>query len=156
VTALALDPAALPGHAPRLYRAARALCRTREDAEDLVQDTYAKVLAKPRTVRNQDETGYLLTVLRHTHISKHRSVARHPSPVTLYDDAIPDPRTPAETADLYAAIAALPDAYRETLVAVDVVGLSYREAAGALGVPEGTVMSRLSRARRQVIRAIGE
>jgi RNA polymerase sigma-70 factor (ECF subfamily) len=146
-----LDPAALPNHAPRLYRAARALCRTREDAEDLVQDTYANVLAKPRAVN--DETGYLLRVLRNTHVSNHRSATRHPAPATLTEEALPA-KAAHDATDLLDAISALPQNYRETLVAVDVVGLSYREAAGALGVPEGTVMSRLCRARRQVAGAL--
>jgi RNA polymerase sigma-70 factor, ECF subfamily len=147
-----LDPAALPRHAPRLYRAARALCRTREDAEDLVQDTFANVLAKPRIVN--DESGYLLRVLRNTHVSNHRSVTRRPSPVTLDDEAVPAKHAEPAT-DLLDAIADLPVAYKEALIAVDVVGLSYREAAGALGVPEGTVMSRLYRARRQVAGVLG-
>jgi RNA polymerase sigma-70 factor (ECF subfamily) len=145
-----LDPAALPNHAPRLYRAARALCRTREDAEDLVQDTYANVLAKPRTVN--DETGYLLRVLKNTHVSNHRSATRHPPPATLDEETLAA-HTP-HALGLLEAIEALPQTYRETLIAVDVVGLSYREAAGALGVPEGTVMSRLCRARRRVAGAL--
>jgi len=147
-----LDPAALPGHAPRLYRAARALCRTREDAEDLVQDTFTNVLAKPRVV--SDETGYLLRVLRNTHVSNHRAKTRHPSPVTLEDDAVPARQAEGAT-EILDAIAKLPENYRETLIAVDVVGLTYLEAAGALGVPAGTVMSRLCRARRQVAGALG-
>ena len=53
-----------------------------------------------------------------------------------------------------AAVAALPDDFRDVLVAVDVAGLSYKEAAGALRIPEGTVMSRLYRARQQIVRKI--
>jgi RNA polymerase sigma-70 factor (ECF subfamily) len=147
-----LDPAALPYHAPRLYRAARALCRTREDAEDLVQDTFTNVLAKPRVVA--DESGYLLRVLRNTHISNHRSRTRQPPPVTLEEEALPATQPDGAT-DVLDAIANLPDNYRETLIAVDVVGLTYQEAAGALGVPPGTVMSRLCRARRRVAGALG-
>src|SRR3954454_12849637 len=100
-----LDPAVLPDHAPRLYRAARAMCRTREDAEDLVQDTYAKVLAKPRTVRGDDPTGYLMCVLRNTHISRPRSATRQPPPAALCEEAIPDHRTAAGASDLLDAIA---------------------------------------------------
>jgi RNA polymerase sigma-70 factor (ECF subfamily) len=61
-------PAALGDHVDRLYRAAWALCGSREDAEDLVQETFAKVLAKPRFLRNDDDLGYLLRVLRNTFV----------------------------------------------------------------------------------------
>jgi len=54
-----LDPAALPDHVDRLYRAAWASCGSREDAEDLVQETYARVLAKPRLLRREDDLAYL-------------------------------------------------------------------------------------------------
>ena len=74
-------------------------------------------------------------------------------------DLVADPRAqqpPAalEAGELYAAIAALPDDFRDVLVAVDVTGLSYKEAARALRIREGTVMSRLYRARQQVVRRI--
>jgi RNA polymerase sigma-70 factor (ECF subfamily) len=65
-----------------------------------------------------------------------------------------DPQAALEVGELYAAVAALPDDFRDVLVAVDVTGLSYKEAAGALRVREGTVMSRLYRARQQVVRRI--
>src|SRR5919199_4780506 len=70
-----LDPAALGDHVDRLYRAAWALCGSREDAEDLVQDTFARVLAKPRLLRNDDDLGYLLRVLRNTFVSRHRAAS---------------------------------------------------------------------------------
>jgi len=56
-----LDPTVLPDHVDRLYRAAWASCGSREDAEDLVQDTYARVLAKPRLLRREDDTPDVLT-----------------------------------------------------------------------------------------------
>ncbi len=64
-----LDPAALGDHVDRLFRAAWALCGRREDAEDLVQETYARVLARPRRVRDGGELPYLLVALRHTFLS---------------------------------------------------------------------------------------
>src|SRR5919199_6493057 len=73
-----LDPAGLGDHVDRLYRAAWALCGSREDAEDLVQDTFARVLAKPRLLRNDDDLGYLLRVLRNTFVSRHRASSRRP------------------------------------------------------------------------------
>ena len=59
-----------------------------------------------------------------------------------------------EAGEIYAAIAALPDDFRDVLVAVDITGLSYKEAAKALRIREGTVMSRLYRARQQVVRRV--
>ena len=69
----------LADHLDRLYRAAWALSGSREDAEDLVQETYARVLAKPRTIGAADQAlFYLLGVLRNTHISMLRKRARRP------------------------------------------------------------------------------
>jgi RNA polymerase sigma-70 factor, ECF subfamily len=156
-----LDPARLGDHLDRLYRAAWALCGSREDAEDLVQDTYARVLARPRVLRREDDLGYLLRALRNTFLNRKRSESRRlradPLPDTL--DVLADPRAPRpevaiEANELYGAIAALPDDFRDVIVAVDVTGLSYKEAARALRVREGTVMSRLYRARQQVVRRV--
>ena len=156
-----LDPARLGDHLDRLYRAAWALCGSREDAEDLVQETYARVLARPRLLRNDDDLGYLLRALRNTFFNRKRTERRrlHPDPLPEELDLVADARTrephgAVEAGELYAAIAALPDDFRDVLVAVDVAGLSYGEAARALRIPDGTVMSRLYRARRQVVRRI--
>ena len=59
-----LDPSTLGDHIDRLFRAAWAMSGSRTDAEDLVQETFARVLAKPRRVRNEDDFGYLLQALR--------------------------------------------------------------------------------------------
>ncbi len=64
-----LDPEALGDHIDRLYRAAWGLCGSREEAEDLVQETFARVLRKPRFLRSEDDLGYLLRVLRNTFFS---------------------------------------------------------------------------------------
>ena len=156
-----LDPSRLGDHIDRLYRAAWALSGSREDAEDLVQETYARVLARPRLLRSEDDLGYLLRALRNTFLKQKRTESRRLRPGPLPDqlDAVADPRARGpedalEAAELYAAIAGLPDDYRDVLVAVDVAGLSYGEAASALRIPEGTVMSRLYRARQQVVRRI--
>lgn len=157
-----LDPEALPDHVTRLYRAAWAMCGCREDAEDLVQDTYAKVLAKPRVIKNDDELGYLMRVLRNTYISRLRTAARRLQTVELADYAHPAetrtslrPEDAFEASEVYAAVSALPGQYRDALVAVDVAGLSYKEAAKALGTREGTIMSRLYRARQNVAWTLG-
>jgi RNA polymerase sigma-70 factor (ECF subfamily) len=158
-----LDPARLGDHLDRLYRAAWALAGSREDAEDLVQETYTRVLARPRLLRNEDDLGYLLRTLRNTFLNRKRDESRRLRPGPLPDelDLVADPRAQQpeqalEAAELYAAIAALPDDFRDVLVAVDVAGLSYKEAAGALRIREGTVMSRLYRARQQVVRRLGD
>jgi RNA polymerase sigma-70 factor (ECF subfamily) len=156
-----LDPARLGDHLDRLYRAAWALCGSREDAEDLVQETYMRLLARPRLLRNEDDLGYLLRALRNTFLNQKRTESRRLRAAPLPDelDVVADPhaRRPQdalESAELYAAIAALPSDFRDVLVAVDITGLSYKEAARALRIREGTVMSRLYRARQQVVRRI--
>ena len=68
-----LDPARLGDHLDRLYRAAWALCGSREEAEDLVQETYARVLARPRLLRREDDLGYLLRALRNTFLNQKRA-----------------------------------------------------------------------------------
>jgi RNA polymerase sigma-70 factor, ECF subfamily len=157
-----LDPERAVEHLPRLYRAARAWTRSREEAEDLVQETYARVLARPRWLRGEDELGYLLRALRNTLISQLRAQRRRPVTTELADE-IPvgtrssdDPAVAAEQNEVYEAISALPEEFRDALVAVDVAGLSYDEAARALGVPEGTLTSRLFRARDRVARRLSE
>jgi hypothetical protein len=71
-----LDPARLGDHLDRLYRAAWALCGSREEAEDLVQETYARLLARPRFLRNDDDLGYLLHALRNTFLNQKRTESR--------------------------------------------------------------------------------
>jgi RNA polymerase sigma-70 factor, ECF subfamily len=156
-----LDTARLGDHLDRLYRAAWALCGSREDAEDLVQETYARVLGRPRLLRHEDDLGYLLRALRNTFLNQKRTERRRLRPGPLPDqlDLVPDPhaREPQaslEAGELYAAVAALPGDFRDVLVAVDIAGLSYKEAARALRIREGTVMSRLYRARQQVVRRV--
>jgi RNA polymerase sigma-70 factor (ECF subfamily) len=156
-----LDPARLGDHLDRLYRAAWALSGSREDAEDLVQETYARVLARPRLLRNEDDLGYLLRALRNTFLTQKRTESRRlrPGPLPEQLDLVADPqaREPeaaVEAAELYAAVASLPGDFRDVLVAVDITGLSYKETARALRIREGTVMSRLYRARQQVVRQI--
>ena len=158
-----LDPNHLGDHLDRLYRAAWALCGSREDAEDLVQETYARVLQKPRILRSEEDLGYLLRVLRNTHFSRLRAAARRPRTDPLPDelDRLADrnaatPDKALHSSELYAQIAALPDPFREALVAIDVVGLSYREAARALRVREATVTTRLYRARQRLAHTLGD
>jgi RNA polymerase sigma-70 factor (ECF subfamily) len=152
-----LDPQSLTRHIDRLYRAAWALCGSREDAEDLVQETFARVLSRPRMLRGDDELYYLMRVLRNTFLTTRRTAARRPPTVATLEDVVTADARPTgrpeqalEIRELYATIAELPDDFRLALVAVDVLGLSYKEAARALGTREATITTRLFRARRQV------
>ena len=157
-----LDPAALGDHIDRLYRGAWALCGSREDAEDLVQETFARVLRKPRTLRSEDDLGYLLRVLRNTFFSQRRTAARSPlvtstlENLQLEDRAAVHPQARVEGRELYAAVAELPADFRDAVVAVDVLGLSYAQAARALRSREATLTTRLHRARQRLARALTE
>jgi len=152
-----LDPSTLGDHIDRLFRAAWALSGSRAEAEDLVQETFARVLAKPRRVRNDDDLGYLLQALRNTFISSRRAAARRLAPQALEDSIEPVDPSPAsrpeqavEAREVFAVIAGLSEPFRDALVAVDVAGLSYAEAAELVGTNEATITSRLFRARAQV------
>jgi len=152
-----LDPQSLTRHVDRLYRAAWALCGSREDAEDLVQETFVRVLARPRVLRGEDELYYLMRVLRNTFLTGLRSASRRPVTVATLEDVVSADARPTgrpeqalEITELYGAIAELREDFRLALVAVDVLGLSYGEAARALGAREATITTRLFRARRQV------
>ena len=156
-----LDPARLGDHVDRLYRAAWALTGSREDAEDLVQDTYVRVLSRPRFLSGEDDLGYLLRVLRNTFLNRLRTQSRRPRTTDVPEGVefveqreSTQPERALEAREIYEAIAALPGDFRDVLVAVDVAGLSYKEAADALGAREGTIMSRLYRARQQVARLL--
>jgi RNA polymerase sigma-70 factor, ECF subfamily len=153
-----LDPDRLGDHLDRLYRAAWAMCGNPHDGEDLVQETYAKVLSRPRFVRHDDDLGYLLRALRNTHISRLRRAGRRPQEVELaeepVDDDVRSPEFAYEVGELFTVISQLPDDYRAVIVAIDVAGLSYREAADMLGVKEATITTRLHRARRRVAKTM--
>src|ERR1700742_3267853 len=159
-----LDPGSLAGHGPRLQRAAWALCGSRHDAEDLVQDTFTRVLARPRLIRDEaTELAYLMRVLHNTFLSERRDASRRPRAVATLEDvqvldwhATQAPQQALEVGELYAAIAELPERYRLTLVAVDLLGFSYGETARLLGVREKTVASRLLRAREVVVDTLAE
>jgi len=152
-----LDPHSLTKHVDRLYRAAWALCGSREDAEDLVQETFARVLARPRVLSGDDELYYLMRVLRNTFFTSRRTASRRPVTVATLEDVnmadsrqLGQPEQALEIQEVYATIATLPEAQRLALVAVDVLGLSYKEAARALRTREATITTRLFRARNEV------
>jgi RNA polymerase sigma-70 factor (ECF subfamily) len=152
-----LDSERLPDHLDRLYRAALMYTGSREDADDLVQETYERVLRRPRFIRSDTDLAYLLRALRNTYLKmQHRRPETHELDAgELVDPRAADPETVAQAHAVLAAVAELPEAYRDVVIAVDVAGLSYRETARALRTREGTVMSRLFRARRRIAGEVG-
>ena len=156
-----LDPGTLHQHIDPMFRAAWALTGSREDAEDLVQDTFTKVLSRPRLVRG-DERGYLLQALRNTFYTRIRTASRRPQTTAMPEGAEPaDPRTPApqlaaEVNEILGAVSELPEDFRLAIVAVDILGLSYGEAAKSLDVPEATITTRLYRARQRIAKQFAD
>ena len=104
----ALDRDGLGDHLDRLYRAAWALCGDREEAEDLVQETYVRVLSRPRLLRKEGDLGYLLGALRNTFLDARRALARRPPPDALpLDDRLADHRHSAGPEAAFAATGTL-------------------------------------------------
>ena len=138
---------------PRLRRYARALVNDRASADDLVQDTLERAWAKLHLYRRgTDLRAWLFTVMHNVHVNKVRS-ARATDPL---DDEMPELAQRAAQGDslvvrdLDRAIARLPDEQRAVLLLVTLEEMSYDQVAHALGIPIGTVMSRLSRAREKL------
>ena len=150
-----LDPDHLSDHIDRLYRAALGLGASRHDAEDLVQETFVNVLRRPRFLRDGNEIGYLLRALKNTHANRHRAAARRPRTLELFeDDGSPTDEPDVTAQEIMEAIASAPGLYRDAVIAVDVIGLSYREAARSLRTQEATIATRVYRGRRHVAREL--
>ncbi len=140
---------------PRLRRYARALGGSREDADDLVQDTLERAWNRLHLwQRGRDLRAWMFSIMHNLHIDKYRGQSRQE--VEAFDDEIHDLPTRAtqtdtlEVRDLSAALDKLPPDQREVLMLVAVEQLNYEQIAEVLGVPLGTVMSRLSRARARL------
>jgi RNA polymerase sigma-70 factor (ECF subfamily) len=145
-----------------LLRVARTLTARPADAEDLVQDTLLRAYQGIDRFDGAHPRAWLLTILRNTHINCNRR--RRPELLNDQDAASERLASVETTADspeglivgsafdavVTDALNALPDRYRQVVSLVDIDGLSYAEAAQTLGVPEGTVMSRLHRARARM------
>ena len=126
-----------------------------------MQDAYERVLRRPRFVRRDHDLAYLLRVLRNTWI--HSLRAKKPVTYVGADHELEslglahDPIAQTiETRAIYGALQELTPPLREAVVAVDVLGLSYRGAAEALGTKEGTIMSRVSRGRSQLVARLAD
>ena len=145
---------------PRLRRYARALTGERVIADDLVQDTLERAWNKLHLWRRgSDLRAWLFTIMHNVYVNQLRSRTAHPL-VSLDEEDINLPERPAQTdlleiRDLDIALRKLSEEQREVLLLIALEQLSYEEAARALGIPIGTVMSRLSRARDRLRRIMG-
>jgi RNA polymerase sigma factor (sigma-70 family) len=138
---------------PRLRRYARALAGDRASADDLVQDTLERAWSKLHLYRRgTDLRAWLFTVMHNVHVNKIR--ATRPSDVleeNMPELALRPPQADALLVrDLERAVARLPVDQRAVLLLVTLEDMSYEEVARTLGIPIGTVMSRLSRAREKL------
>lgn len=147
------DAVSLIALIPRLRRYARALVSERAAADDLVQDTLERAWSKLHLYRHgTDLRAWLFTVMHNVHVNQVRAAR----PTATLEDDMPELAQRAVQGDallvrdLERAIAALPAAQREVLLLVALEDLSYEQTARVLGIPIGTVMSRLARAREKV------
>jgi len=157
-------------HLDDAFNLARWLTADRTDAEDVVQEACMRALRGIGGFSGGNARAWVLRIVRHTAYSWMRK--NRPKSFELVEDwesieaaessawDVEMPETAviakAEAALIEAAIAALPAVFRETLILREVSGLSYREIAEVTGAPAGTVMSRLARARQEVIALIGK
>ncbi|HET7848780.1 MAG TPA: RNA polymerase sigma factor [Pseudolabrys sp.] len=136
---------------PALRRYARALTRDSDAADDLVQDTLVRALRSEHLFHGGDVRSWLYTILTNLNRNRLRSLARRPLLSPIEDNDAPDMAGPeAGGRDIERALATLVEDQRSALLLVVLEGLSYREVAEIQGVPIGTVMSRLARARVQI------
>lgn len=148
---------------PPLRRYARALLRGRDDADDLVQDTLERALARwHQHRRSASARAWLFTILHNLAMDRLRRRARQGSTERIEDVTDARLTTPAtQTAgidqrDLLSLIAKLPEDQQSVLLLIGVEDLSYAESAAVLDIPIGTIMSRLSRGRERLRRMLAE
>ncbi|HEX7652253.1 MAG TPA: sigma-70 family RNA polymerase sigma factor [Verrucomicrobiae bacterium] len=144
-------------HLDAAYNLARWLAGNDHDAADIAQEAYVRAYRFIDSHRGGDARAWLLAIVRNTAFSwlkKNRPAAV----ITISDEELRELEAPVsagpvagvDAAALRAALAALPLEFREAIVLRELEGLSYKEIAEVAGVPVGTVMSRLARARRQL------
>lgn len=149
-----MDSQALLAELPRLRRYARALVGERAAADDLVQDTLERAWARSSQWRPGSELRtWLFAIMHNLRIDQLRRQAPSTQPL---DDSFVEPPTRAtqsdalELGDLAAALAQLPEEQRAVLLLVGLEEMSYADIAASLGIPAGTVMSRLARGRERL------
>ena len=145
---------------PRLRRYARALTGDAAAADDLVQDCLERAWSRTRLWRRgSDMRAWLFTIMHNIHANTRRKASRRPVDLALTEDIIgtEDPRQQGamETFGLARALARLPEDQRAAVLLVGLEDMSYAEAAKILGVPVGTVRSRLARGRERLRRLTG-
>ena len=151
----------LPQHLPALRRYARALTGDVTAADDLVQDCAERALSRAHLWRRPGNMrAWLFTLMHNLNANNRRRAASRPRLAAVQD--VPEPSWPAGQLErlaanqTLAAIRQLSEAHREVLILIAIEGMAYVEAAEVLGVPPGTVMSRLSRARDHLRQLTGE
>jgi RNA polymerase sigma-70 factor (ECF subfamily) len=133
---------------PSLRRFARALSRDSDIADDLVQDTLVRALRAEHLFHGGDLRTWTFTILLNLDRNRRRGLSRRPTLAVIEEvDPAGEPGSDGTARDIERGLALLPAEQREVLLLVALEGMSYREAADVQGVPIGTVMSRLSRAR---------
>jgi len=153
----------LSPHLRAAYNFARWLVRNDHDAEDIVQESFLKAYSALDQFRGGDIRVWLFTIVRNTTINLIRR--RRTEPAVPWPEKMPEPADSALNAEsamidhsrrakIHAAIASLPDDFREALILREFEGLSYKEIASVVNAPIGTVMSRLSRARALLLEAL--
>jgi RNA polymerase sigma-70 factor (ECF subfamily) len=136
---------------PALRRYARSLTRDVETADDLVQDTLVRALRSEHLFQGGDARAWLYTILTNLNRNRLRALSRRPTLTSIEDNDAADLAGPETgSRDISRALDALVEDQRATLLLVVLEGLTYREVAEVQGVPIGTVMSRLARARMQI------
>src|SRR5437764_77215 len=147
-----LDPDRLGDHIDRLYRAAWGLCGSREDAEDLVQETFARVLSRPRVLRGDDELYYLMRVLRNTFLTSRRTAARRPLTVATLEDVVTadakpmGPRRPRTEPGLIEFVRSIDEPAPDSL---------HRSVHALIEAKTGPRAAAPSRAAAMLVRALG-
>lgn len=143
---------------PSLERRAFRWCRDSAEAQDLAQDTVVRALGKKPSFDSQSHLrAWLYTVLRNLFISRRRrdqSWQRASGELCLSATRTPEPAAPFLTSSVERALGSLPEAFASVVRLVDLEDYSYADAASTLGVPVGTVMSRLFRARQRLAREL--
>ena len=157
------EQAILP-HLDAAYNLARWLMRNDDDAADAVQDAYLRALRFIGGFRGGDGRVWLLAIVRNTCYSRLKRTAKRDSE-TEFDDEIHSLETETTTPEallersrnsdaLRRALEELPDEFREVVALRELEGMAYKEIAELAGVPIGTVMSRLARARKRLLQAL--